>query len=185
MWREALDNVIASCGGRRLRMLVSRVSGWFDETWLTSQPDADDIVSFLRPVTVSLFSVSVSTHVGWHLTDVSLDTHLWCAFIRQQTLPFFHHGLHKCPCFASGFWSIIQHDLPQQEVMLEQSISCRQSVSTVTQKHPLECSPHWPADFLCVCWLQVNMLSMHCTFSHPTPTGGSLSVLWETRICLI
>lgn len=65
MWREALDDVIASCGGRRLCMLLSRVSGWFDETWLTSlQPDADDIVSFLRPVTASLFLVSVSVHVG-------------------------------------------------------------------------------------------------------------------------
>lgn len=66
MWQEALeggggaDSILWWAATLDASILVS---GWFDQTWLTSlQPDADDVVSFLRTLTVfSLFLVS-----GWH-----------------------------------------------------------------------------------------------------------------------
>lgn len=79
------------------------------------------------------FLVSVLAQVGWCLTEFG---HKPEVCIHTSANPsFFHQGLHKCPCFTSSFWSIIQHDLPQQKVMLEQIVSHRHSVSTVTQKH--------------------------------------------------
>lgn len=178
MWREALDDVIASCGGRRLCMLLSRVSGWFDETWLTSLQmiayHSSDLWQFL-------FFWLAFRHMWADVWLMSAWTHT-CGVLSYVSKPFLFStmGFINAPVLPPVSEASSSMTSPSRRWCWNKASHIASLFPLWHRNIPLSArfTPHWPADFLCVCWLQVNMLSIHCTFSHPPPPPPLTVIAW-------